>query len=678
MAQRQPLSLSSYPVVLALAAIAAAAGAQYAHIFGQANGLSVLLFAGAITLWVIALVLGDIGLGTRIDESVEQPVRRRSVSKGFAAAALLLAALTFATSTDNAFTLDNVSAWFLSVAVFFYAFWQPERSWNEWWTAFGRAGEHIHSLATQGWHFSNRVIIFGLILGVGVFFYYHNLDGVPAEMDSDHAEKILDVNDVLNGARPIFFERNTGREPLEFYLIAGLVEFGKHPLDFMALKLVTATMGLLVIPGTFLFTRELFDDTVAFLSAALIAMSKWPVTIARMGLRFPFTPVLLAPTLFFLVRALKYRRRNDYIMTGLFLGIGLYGYNAFRMAPVLVAAFLVLWPLLDRRMARADLVQHLGNSAIVVVLSLLVFMPLLRYSVDHPENFWYRVLTRISSEERPLSANVVSTVATNVVNASLMFNWTGDQAWPNSIPGDPALEYISGGLFLLGIAYAFYRLIRFRERVYAFVLVGLGVMLLPTALSVAFPLENPSNVRAGGAIPFVFILVALPLAWLLSNFERRVGRTMAVVFIVLVLALIARSNYERYFIDFNLNYRSASWNSSEVAQVIRGFASSVGDYGHAWILLYPNWVDTRNVAINMGDIGWEQTLPNADAAATQGADGANRLYVLNPNDGSNLTRLQELFPNGQLRIYHSATPGKDFDLWYVPGTIAPEGSLGSK
>jgi hypothetical protein len=490
-------------------------------------------------------------------------------------------------------------------------------------------------------------------------------------MDSDHAEKVLDVNDVVNnGLRPIFFERNTGREPLEFYMIAALVEFGEHPIDHMALKLVTATMGFLVIPGTLLLARELFDEDVAFLAAVLVAIGKWPITIARMGLRFPFTPVLIAPMVYFLIRALKYQRRNDFLMMGLFLGAGMFGYNAFRMAPVLVVAFLGLW-LLMGKVTRPELPRFVGNSLLAVALSVIIFVPLLRYSVGRPESFWYRVLTRVSSEEQALPANVAGVLAQNLANAGAMFNWTGDEAWPNSIPGDPALDYVSGGLFLLGIAYALNRLARFRERSFAFLLLGLVVMLLPTALAVAFPNENPSNVRAGGAIPFVFIVVALPIAWIFRSVKASWSSLAAGALVVLLLAVIARVNYVRYFRDFNQSYQERSWNSEQVAHVIRGFAHTVGDFDHAYIMLYPHWIDTRNVAINMGKIGWNQTLPNADAAEAQKLDGMNKLFVLNVQDQENLVRLQEIFPNGQLRTFHARTPGHDFIVWYVPGTIAP-------
>ena len=676
------LRLLSQPA-LALAAILFAAAAQNLHVYRQSDQAAIFLFAAAIFLWLFALVSAHVAIGTRLDEATLADEKPRALSRAFVVSAFALAALTFLFSSGNEFTPDNVLAWFLSIAVFLYAFWVPEKSWDEWRAWITARVASAREILAHGARVSPQIIALVGVTLIGVFFYYHDLDATPAEMDSDHAEKLLDVNDIVNGGlAPIFFERNTGREPMQFYLTAAFINLTEHPIDHMALKLITALMGVLVIPFTFFFARELFDDDVAFLAALFIAISKWPLTIARMGLRFPFTPVFVAPTMYFLFRALKYQRRNDFLMAGLFLGLGLLGYNAFRLAPVLVVACLVLW-WLTRRWSSAQIVKYVENSALMFSLALFVVMPLVRYMTEKPELVWYRAATRLVGEGNSIAGNLLEVLARNLVNAARMFNWTGDSAWPNSLPGDPALDYVSGGLFLLGVVYALYRLARYRENAYAFVLLGIGIMLLPSALSLAFPNENPSVVRAGGAIPFVFIVVALPLAWLMrvlrasfANFAW--GRIAVAAILVLLFALIGRANYNRYFREFDANYRQASWNSSEVAGVIRSFADSVGDVEHAWILLYPHWIDTRNIAINMHQIGWEQTLPSAENALAHANDPVNKLYILNPGDNANLVRLREIFPDGQQRTFHAQTPGHDFIVFFVPGTVESGEFLGPK
>lgn len=671
---------SIIPPTLAFAAMAFAAVAQNLHTHRQADDAARVLFVVALGVWLFALFGAPSAVNTRLNATPDAEEKPRPVPRAFVVSAFALAALTFLFSSGNAFNADNVLAWFLSIAVFLYAFWVPEKSWDVWRARLVSARQ----IFVEGVRISPTMVALVGVTLVGVVFYYHHLDGTPAEMTSDHAEKLLDVNDVVNGGlTPIFFERNTGREPLQFYLTAAFIQLTQHPIDHMALKLITALMGVLVIPFTFLLARELFDDKVALFAALFVAISKWPLTIARMGLRFPFTPVFVAPTMYFLFRALKYGRRNDFLLAGLFLGLGLLGYNAFRLAPVLVVAIIVWW-WWTQRMTWAQTKRLIVNSALMFTLALFVVMPLVRYMTERPEMVWYRAATRLVGEHQTtITGDPLEVFANNLVTAALMFNWTSDAAWPNSLPNDPALDYVSGGLFVLGVAYAFYRLVRYRENVYAFVLGGIVIMLLPSALALAFPNENPSVVRAGGAIPFVFIVVALPLAWwwrithdTLAAF--RWGQVARVAVLVLLLALIGRANYLRYFVDFDAHYRRASWNSSEVAAVIRGFADSVGDVRHAWILLYPHWIDTRNVAINMRELGWDQTLPNADAALAHASDPANKLYILNPGDQKNLTRLREIFPHAQERVFYARTPGHDFIVFYVPGTVAPSQILQSK
>lgn len=653
--------------VLALAAIACAAFAQYQHTFHHSTLIALAGFATAIGIWLVAIILARVDIRTRIDETQPGKPHSKPASRALVISAIVLTALTFLFAGGNEFNGDNVFAWLLSIGVFVYAFWEPEKSGMEWDMRLSKKIQTIRQMFSDGIYISPRGLMLGAIMLIGIFFYYHNLDGVPAEMDSDHAEKLLDVNDIVtNNLRPIFFERNTGREPLQFYLTAAFIELTGHPIDHMALKLITALMGVLVIPFTFLFARELFDDDVAMLAALFIAFSKWPLTIARMGLRFPLTPVFIAPLMYFLFRAFKYHRRNDFLIAGLILGIGLNGYNAFRIAPILVALFAGVWLIISQKNAHADWRRYLANIFLLFMIALIVLMPFARYLAENPGNVFYRMATRLTGVEQPVSENPLSILASNLIRASLMFNWIGDEAWPNAIPDDPALDYVAGALFLLGIVYAIYRLARYREMAYAFVLIGLGTMLLPSALSIAFPNENPSVVRAGGAIPFVFIVVALPLAWLARAMkDTMLGRVGALTLITLIILASIHANFTRYFIDFDEHYRARSWNSSEVAVAIRAF-SGVVDLNHTWILLYPHWIDTRNVAINLHAIGWEQTLPQADDARAHVDDPANKLYVLNFGDEKNLVVLQQIFPNGKTQIVRSRTPGHDFRLFYVP------------
>ncbi|HEX7587086.1 MAG TPA: hypothetical protein VF478_02115, partial [Anaerolineae bacterium] len=186
-------------------------------------------------------------------------------------AGLVCVVLAFALNADASFdaeafpeyqfTLLGVIAWIASIGFILAAFWQPEK----------KAVERRDLL--REWHsgISIRITWTGLaliaVMFIGVFFYFYHLDVTPAEMTSDHAEKLLDVNDILNGHYPVFFTRNTGREPLQFYLTRVLMALTGLPLSHLALKTGTALVGLLTIPATFLLAREMFGDSVAVVAA---------------------------------------------------------------------------------------------------------------------------------------------------------------------------------------------------------------------------------------------------------------------------------------------------------------------------------------------------------------------------------------------------------------------------
>ncbi|MCL4395903.1 MAG: glycosyltransferase family 39 protein [Chloroflexi bacterium] len=660
-------------VLLTLSALFVAAVAHYLHVFREQDMSALVSYAAALGLWFAALVFSPVRIETR-DEETAPPVRNaRRLPTTLALSALGLALLTFVFISGNQFNSDNALAWLGSIGAFLYAFWIPERDLMAWRAQLGAWISTMRNQAANGIRLPLRAVILFAILLVAAFFSFYDLAGVPAEMESDHAENVLDIADVLDGARPIYFERNTGREPLEFYATAAFVALSQRPLDFMALKLVSASSGLLLVAAVFFLTRELFETDVALAAAALVAVAKWPVSLDRLGLSYQLPPLAIAATLYFFVRALKFQRRNDFLIAGLLLGLGLYGADAFRIAPVLILAIALLWYAISSFDRRPPITAFALNVALLFALALIVAVPLVRFAVDQPAVYWYHVLARIGAGDASLPGNPVALFSQNVAKAALMFNWHGDGAWFVNVPGDPALDLVTASLFLFGLVFALYRLLRSREKVYLILIAGLFIALLPSILSLANPDENPSAVEASTAVPFVCMIAALSLVWIgrsiVAALEPAPWRALAGLgAVALVFAAAAAANYSRYFVDFNVVYRQASRNSTEIAEAIRGFDRSIGDAEHAWLIAYPYWVDPRSVGIDMGHVGWQQALPNAQAAVSVPADSANKLYVLAAQDRTNLATLEQLFPNGQPRVFHASTPGHDFVLFYVPGT----------
>ncbi len=586
------------------------------------------------------------------------------------------AILAYIGLAHNQFTPSGTIAWLTSLLLFLLLFAEYPADWRT------TTPHHLWRLAPwrrTEWTIRIRrehLILFTILL-LAAFFRFYRLAELPLDMWSDQAEKLLDVNDVLNGARPIFFERNTGREAVQFYLTAVIIRLTGLPVGFMALKLGTTLISLLTVPLVYLLGREMYGRSLGWVAATLTAVSHWHVAISRVGLRFPFTPAFFTPVLFFLVRAFKYNRRNDWLACGLTLGIGLHTYIPMRIVPLLlvILCFIkAIWDLNEWYRKRPNSLETSSltitfwqNATLGGFAALLTFLPLGRYMRDNPTMFWYRAATRALSDSLT-PADLWRIFWQNVKNALLMFNYRGDVVPTNTIPLSPVLDTVTGVLFVLGIVYLLWQLIRWRDRRSLYLLIAFFIMLMPSTLSFAFPRENPSVVRTGGAIPLVMMIAAMPVVFLYRQTIRYLPRAGTAVITGSLLLLIIWQNYTWYFIDYSHHYRQTVWNTTEMAQVARGFADSIGDMTHVYHVAYPYWADTRLIGINAGLPGWENAITDIQQLDAHRNDPAPKLYLLHVDDRAAQARLRLLFPAGHLWRHHSVIgPKKDFMVYFVPG-----------
>ena len=575
---------------------------------------------------------------------------------------LLLGAITFATAGGNRFRWYTVVAWAGACGGWFLAF--AERSHcasvsRRWLSADGL------SLNLRWRHLALLAILL-----LAAWFRFYRLDDVPGEMTIDHPHKLLDIHELLQGRYRIFFPRNTGREFFQFYYTAALVRLFGLPLGFHTLKLGAVLISLAAVGWTYVLAAELFGPPAGLFTAAFLAIARWDLGISRIGLRYPFASLPLAITGLFLFRALRTGRRNDALWCGLSLGLGLHGYSSFRVVPGLVVAAVLLKALLDQEGVRQiGWRRFWANAALILTLAALAFVPLGRYMLDNPDMFWYRVLTRASNLERQLPANPTLVFLSNVTNSLMAFNWRGDIGWVHLVQHYPFLDPITGALFVLGVSATVWWLLRYRDWRSACLLFGLPVLLLPSSLSLAFPVENPSANRSSVAIPLVFTFVGLAPGLMLRAVRgtgNRLARTAVALCLALLLGVAGYLNYQSYFVEYTAQFNTYAWNASELAQVIRGFAATCGSLDQAYIAPWPYFVDGRAVAFELGDWGWYNLLDDLTGLSEQAAQPGNKLYLLHLLDRESRARLLETYPQAQVRRYRSKMPGHDFWIVFVP------------
>ncbi|MEN6394206.1 MAG: glycosyltransferase family 39 protein [Anaerolineaceae bacterium] len=561
------------------------------------------------------------------------------------------------------FTTFNVTLWLVSLFSFIWAFWLHEVDWK------AASKRCLSLLSAHHWQivFSRETLLVVATIAVILFFRLYRLDDVPPEMVSDHAEKLLDVSDVLNGQHPIFFTRNTGREAFQFYLTAAIALIFGTGVSFLSLKIGTVLAGLVTLPYIYLLGKEMGGRQAGFYAMLFAGIAYWPNVISRIGLRFALYPLFTAPVMYYLVRGLRRSRRADFILAGIFLGLGLHGYSPFRVVPLVVLVGVGLY--LVHRQSSTARRQAMIGLFVLVLFSFIIFLPLLRYAIANPEMFNYRAMTRLGTLEKPLDAPAWLIFLKNLWNALVMFAWDNGEVWVVSVTHRPALSVVSATLFHLGLVLVAFRYWKQRAWQDLFLVISIPLLLLPSILSLAFPSENPILNRTAGAYVPAFVLVGIALQGCLSGLRRAWaplrGTVLAFGVGLLLFVMSAGQDYQLVFDKWQQDYLVSSWNTSEMGNVFGYFTRTIGTPETAWVVAFPYWVDTRLVGIQAGYPTLDTAIDPARLPETL-AEPRPKLFLIKSDDVTDLETLQTLYPNGSFSQYKSKVETKDFWMFFVP------------
>jgi len=630
----------------------------------------------------------------------------------FALAAMILSTITWFGTAQNQIPTPIFYSWLGSALLWSLAFaplhWNPLK-WASAWQK--RLQRWRRACPAYRW----VVIIFAIIAVFGLAFRFTDIATHPREMTDDHVEKILDSGLVRDGLRAIFFANNGGREPFQMYAIALFSHLPGMGINHLTIKVLAAIESMLTLPFLFWMGYEVFNSKnqrlrilVSLLLTALVAVSYWHVAISRQGLRIVLMPLITSVLIIYLTRALRHNRRADFIKTGLALGFGLYMYQAVRILPVVIVVAVAIGVYFGSKNWRQRW-RYVLNLLVLVWISFMVFLPMFHYSLDFPELFWRRTTGRLlgddiieetledgtkvlrdASLDERLQAfqDNVPVLMNNIRNVLLMFNWKGDVATINGVPNQPALDILMGTFLIVGLAAWLVLMIRQRDMAHWLLAILIFIMLLPSALSIAFPVENPSHTRTSGALPGVYLIIALPLGILVDRLlslpRKRVGQFAAIVFSAFIIIGSYNANTHTYFAVYPQVYADTFDPYSEPGRFLRGFAESHGSYGNAFLIGFPHWWSHRAIGLAAGlEEKWPNGIEVREALPAMLAEHAQRLdrfrfdpekdilFFYSPDDTEAGELLRALFPQGRANLYQTYQENDNF-MWYLVPALGRE------
>lgn len=528
-------------------------------------------------------------------------------------------------------------------------------------------------LAVNGWELG---LVLLLLLGALVLRAWR-IDVIPWTLGGDEGSQGLWARDVLANRLPSMFDLGWLSVPnMSFYWQAAWFKLLGDGV--VGLRLPWAVVGVLTVLGTYLLVRKLFDRSLAFLTAFLLATYHFHIHYSRLGSNQIADPLFMVWALYFLVLGWNRKAagaveaqagpRWAWALSGVIAGLGFYFYAGSRQVLVIMLAVLAWAALTDR-----DFLSNQMSNLLVLLGGFLVSVgPMALVAIRDPNNFNARVNAVgifqsgwLEREMQVTGRSAASLLAEQFRKAFLAFNLYKDRvSWygPRTIP---LMDFTASIFFVFGLAASVARMLKWRYAV--FVIWFIVVIVLGGALT-----ENtPSSQRlVSSAVPAVFFvaLALQKLAAALRDLLRwpEFGRHAMAVALAAVLAFVS---VRFYFGDYQASWVYGNANAEVATRVgyyLRDLGPGWEEYFFGVPRMYADFGSTPFIAKGVPLIDVWDPL---NAPPTFADSGLKKVFVFLPERLDELTWVRQAYPDGVEEPVHridiDEAPGDQLPLLFV-------------
>ncbi len=442
------------------------------------------------------------------------------------------------------------------------------------------------------------------------------------------------------------------------------------------LRVPAALVGSLTVPLLYLFVRDLWGRRLAFLSALFLATWDYPLHYSRLGANNIWDPLFVLLAFWALDRGLVGRGKRSqavgyFLAVGLITGLGMLFYTGARLLPLLIVVYVAFVRLRRRRVERPGL--HLG---LLLIAFLIAAGPMLSYALAHPDD-WNARINQVGiiqsgwlAREPALTGKSVPVIlAEQFLRAAGAFHVFPDRTvWYGA--DRPLLSFGAGIFALLGMAWA---VARRRDRRYFLVLLWFWSVIIIGGMLTESP---PSSQRLVIATPAVAVLVALGLLKTVQLGRRVLAarRRWENIALALPILLLAVGNVRYYFVEYTPQRRYGGANGETATMIghyLQGLAAGEQVYLLGAPRLYWSFGTMEFLApqVEGHDVVEPLTAPPDFVDPQRGA-----VFIILPHRRGELSRLQQAFPDGDLREFHDPQGRLRFVVYRVGGVPAEDPS----
>ncbi len=502
-----------------------------------------------------------------------------------------------------------------------------------------------------------ELLVLFLIIMVAFVVRVWHIASFPFGCQSDEGNNGLDALKWLHGAPYIpYAETNEGQATLFTYLIA--LFFQLFGVSVVSMRLLSAVVGTLTMAAFYPLARLRFKPPVALTITALFAVARWHITISRIVYELILVPLFLSLLVYFILKAQESGKRSHWLWGGLMLALGLNSYTAFRVVPAWIMLYFIYWLIRLGVQKSSRWRTDLQGMVLFTLSAALGSLPLLAYVSRH----WHIFLSRtqhISVLGDVARAGSYQPVVDNARKVLLMFNFRGDLAALNNLPGAPMLGPIVGALALVGLFYA----LRYFWKPLGFLYTTWFLVGISTAIFTVVH-EAPNARRVVMILPLAFLLAGEILqqgadAW--QHAWGRTGRGWLYALLLLIALFGAKAGLHDYFVVQVHNpsvVLAFSPQESAIGQFIHGLPSTTT------ILVDPDY--SHHSAVKLIGQKKVQSLDLTRDVPLRRPVQGDVVYILNTADRQVIPLLQQLYPDGAFREHRDPFGGTLFLSYRVP------------
>ena len=499
-----------------------------------------------------------------------------------------------------------------------------------------------------------------VILGLAGFLRFAQLDSIPPGIYPDEA---INANQAIDSFGKIFYPENNGREGLFINLIG--VCFKIFGISIWSARSVSAILGTLTVLGIYFLTKELFGQEKILspaLSALFLATSFWHINFSRIIFRAIMVPFCLVFFLLFLLRGYRKQKLVNFIIAGVFFGLGFHTYIAFRFAVLILPFIFLTWFLVYRK--QKAIKNFFIFTSTFLGSTFFIALPIGLYFLKNPGDF----LARGGNVSIFNQANPLIALAKSVILHLSMFNFYGDPNWRHNISTRPILFAPIGIFFLVGLLHSIKKLIQTikdkdwkKSGTYILLLSWWSIMLLPGVMTIE---SIPHSLRVIGCIPPTFIFAGLGAVIVYRkisrlfkdkfDFKKTKSNRLLVSSCILLLGLcFCSAQYLRYFKIWGENKETEKAFSAHCVN-IGNYLNSLPEQTLKYVIINEPGphipLPVQTILFTQRTQGKEDNTKYIFEDELEKVDmsGKKTVIVLMDRNEDIVNEIQSIFPNGEL------------------------------